>query len=198
MGIEMPDLSRAMHIVIDMQRLFADHPDWAVKDIGRIRKEVSRLAERKPGRTFWTRFVPAQNAAAAGGSWRRYYEQWPSATLDGGGADYVDLLPEHRTLAGRAAIFDKSSFSAFGCDKFHAAVQAAGIDTLILSGVETDVCVWATALDAVDLGLFVVLARDALTSGTPEAHQAVIDVLAPRFAPQVSVMTHAELDAAWT
>ena len=81
--------------------------------------------------------------------------------------------------------------------KFGAALQAAGVDTLILSGVETDVCVWATALDAVDLGYFVVLARDALTSGTPEAHQAVLDILAPRFAPQVSVMNHAELEAAW-
>jgi len=193
----MADLARAMHVVIDMQRLFAEHPDWAVKDIGRIRKEVTRLAERKPGRTLWTRFVPAQNAAAAKGAWRAYYEQWPRATLDGGGADYVDLLPEHRTLAGKARVFDKGTFSAFGNAQFGAALQDAGVDTLILSGVETDVCVWATALDAIDLGYFVVLARDALTSGTIEAHQAMLDVVAPRFAPQMAVMNHAELEAAW-
>jgi nicotinamidase-related amidase len=193
----MPDLARAMHVVIDMQRLFAEHPDWAVKDIGRIRKEVTWLAEHKPGRTFWTRFVPAQNPGSAVGAWRKYYEQWPTATLDGGGTGYVDLLLEHRTLAGKAGIFDKSTFSAFGNAKFGAALQAAGADTLILSGVETDVCVWATALDAVDLGYFVVLARDALTSGGLDAHQATLDVIAPRFAPQVSVMNHAELEAAW-
>ena len=193
----MPELSRAMHIVIDMQRLFAEHPDWAVKDIGRIRKAVTWLAEHKPGRTLWTRFVPAQNAEAAKGSWRRYYEQWPSATLDGGGAAYVDLLPEHRTLAGKAQIFDKSTFSAFGNEKLVAALQSAGIETLILSGVETDACVWATALDAVDAGLFVVLAKDALTSFSLEAHQAMLEVIAPRFAPQVAIMNHAELEAAW-
>ncbi len=193
----MPELSRAMHIVIDMQRLFADHPDWAVKDVGRIRKEVTWLAEHKPGRTFWTRFIPAQNAAAAKGSWRKYYEQWPRATLDGGGTDYVDLLLEHRTLAGKAAIFDKDTFSAFGNAKLVEALNAAGTETVILSGVETDVCVWATALDAVDAGFFVVLARDALASGTPEAHHALLDVIAPRFAPQVAVMNHAELEAAW-
>jgi nicotinamidase-related amidase len=193
----MPDLARAMHIVIDMQRLFAEHPDWAVKDIGRIRQEVTWLAEHKPGRTLWTRFVPAQNAAAAQGAWRKYYEQWPTATLEAGGADYVDLLLEHRTLAGKAGIFDKTTFSAFGNERFGAALQAAGTDTLILSGVETDVCVWATALDAVDLGYFVVLARDALTSGIPEGHQAILDVIAPHFAPQVSVMNHAELETAW-
>jgi len=193
----MLELSRAMHIVIDMQRLFADHPDWAVKDIGRIRKEVQWMAEHKPGRTFWTRFIPAQNAEAAQGSWRRYYETWPTATLDGGGGDYVDLLIEHRTLAGKGAVFDKPGFSAFTNEKFGAALQSAGIETVILSGVETDVCVWATALDAVDAGLFVVLARDALTSGSPEGHQATLEVIAPRFASQVAVMNHVELEAAW-
>lgn len=192
-----PDLARAMHLVIDMQRLFAEHPDWAVKDIGRIRKEVQWLAEHKPGRTLWTRFIPAQNAGAAKGSWRKYYEAWPTATLDGGGAGYVDLLPEHRTLAGKAAIFDKTVFSAFGNEKLVAALASAGTETLILSGVETDVCVLATALDAIDAGYFVVLARDALTSYSPEAHQAVLDVIAPRYAPQLVVMTHAELEAAW-
>jgi nicotinamidase-related amidase len=193
----MPELARAMHVVIDMQRLFAEHPDWAVKDVARIRKDVTWLAERKPGRTLWTRFIPARNVETAKGSWRKYYEQWPSATLDGGGADYIDLLLEHRTLAGQAAVFDKSTFSAFGNEKFVVALQSAGTETLILSGVETDVCVWATALDAIDAGFFVILARDALASGTPEAHNALLEVIAPRFAPQVAVMNHAELEAAW-
>jgi nicotinamidase-related amidase len=192
-----PDLARAMHVVIDMQRLFAEHPDWAVKDIGRIRAEVQRLAEKKPGRTFWTRFIPAENAAAAKGSWRRYYEQWPSATLEGGGRDYVDLLPEHRLLAGKAAVFDKPGFSAFTNHGLVVALRAAEIDTLILSGVETDVCVWTTALDAVDAGFFVVLARDAMTSFSLEAHAAILDVIAPRFAPQLAVMDGGALDAAW-
>src|ERR1700754_4103351 len=121
----MPELSRAMHIVIDMQRLFAEHPDWTVKDIGRIRKEVTWLAEHKPGRTLWPRFIPAQKAEAAEGSWRKHYAQGPSAPLDGGGADYVDLLPEHRTLAGNAVRFDKTTFSAFSNSKLVDALNAA-------------------------------------------------------------------------
>ena len=189
------DLARALHVVIDMQRLFAEHQDWAVKDVGRIRKEVQWLAERMPTRTCWTRFIPAESAAAAKGSWRRYYEAWPRATLAGGGRDFVDLLPEYRALAD--TVFDKPGFSAFSSDSFHPALQSAGIDTLILSGVETDVCVWATALDAVDAGLFVVLAADAVTSFSQEAHRAMLDLIAPRFAPQVVLMTHAELEAAW-
>lgn len=192
-----PDLSRAIHVVVDMQRLFADHPDWGIKNIGRIRREVQRLAERKPARTFWTRFVPAESAAAATGSWRRYYQDWPRATLAGGARDYVDLLPEHRLLAGKATVFDKPGFSAFTNQRFEAAIRAAGADTLLLSGVETDVCVWATAVDAVDAGFFVVLARDAITSFSAEAHAATLDVIAPRFAPQLVLMNHAALDAAW-
>jgi nicotinamidase-related amidase len=193
----LPDLSRAMHVVIDMQRLFADHPEWGIKDIGRIRAQVLRLAEKKPGRTFWTRFIPAENAAAAPGSWRRYYERWPTATLEGGGRDYVELVPEHRRLAGTAAVFDKPGFSAFTNYGFVVALRAAEVDTLILSGAETDVCVWATALDAIDAGLFVILARDAMTSGSFEAHAATLDVIAPRFAPQLMLMDGATLDAAW-
>lgn len=186
-----------MLVVIDMQYLFAEHPDWGVKDIGRIRPEVERLAERQPGRTVWTRFIPADNPDAAKGSWRRYYQAWPRATLDGGGRDYVELLPEHRMLAGKAAVFDKPGFSAFSSATFAPALQSAGVEALILAGVETDVCVWATALDAVDAGLFVVVARDATTSFSPEAHAATLDVIAPRFAPQLLVMDRAELDAAW-
>jgi nicotinamidase-related amidase len=192
-----PDLSRAMHVVIDMQRLFADHPDWAVEDIGRIRAEVLRLAEKKPGRTFWTRFIPAEKAENAAGSWRRYYERWPTATLEGGGRDYVDLIPEHRLLAGKAAVFDKPGFSAFTNYGFVVALRAAEIDTLILSGVETDVCVWATALDAIDAGFHVILACDAVTSGSIEAHKATLDIIAPRYAPQLILMDSATLDAAW-
>jgi nicotinamidase-related amidase len=196
-GSTAPDFLRAIHVVIDMQALFAEHPDWAVPDIKRIRSAVQRLAERKPGRTYWTRFMPAESAEAAPGAWRRYYEHWPRATLAGGGRAHVDLLPEHRTLAGRAAVFDKPGFSAFSNPHFAMALKTHGIDTLILSGVETDVCVWATALDAVDAGLFVVLAKNALTSGSREAHDAVLNVIAPRYDQQVFVMDELALDAVW-
>jgi nicotinamidase-related amidase len=192
-----PDLARALHVVIDMQRLFADHPDWRVKDIARIRPVVRRLAERKPGRTFWTRFIPAESVLDAKGSWRSYYEQWPRATLQGGGRDYVDLLTEHRMLAGKAAVFDKPGFSAFSSPEFAAALRATEAPTLILSGVETDVCVWATALDAIDAGYFVVLPRDALAAGSAEAHAATLDVIAPRFAPQLAVLEPGALDVLW-
>ena len=49
-----PDLSHAMHVVVDMQGLFAEHPDWAVKDIAGIRREVQWLAER-PRTRAWVR-----------------------------------------------------------------------------------------------------------------------------------------------
>ncbi|HEY4161822.1 MAG TPA: cysteine hydrolase [Dongiaceae bacterium] len=192
-----PSLERAAHAVIDMQALFADHPDWAVPDIGRVRDTVHRLAECRPGRTYWTRFMPAPSAEKAEGSWRRYYTHWPRATLEGGGRGYIGLLPEHRTLAGKAAVFDKPGFSAFSNPDFAVALKAGGIDTLILSGVETDVCVWATALGAIDAGLFVVLVRDAMTSGSLEAHAAVLNVIAPRYDQQVFVMDAKELEAVW-
>jgi nicotinamidase-related amidase len=194
-GLPQPDFSRAAHVVIDMQGLFADHPDWAVPDIAPTRKAVQRLAERKPERTYWTRFVPAKNVATARGSWKRYYGHWPRATLEGGGRDYVDLLPEYRSVAERGRVFDKPGFSAYSSPDFTAALE--DIDTLIISGVETGVCVWATALDAIDAGLFVALAKDAMTSGSLEAHTAILDVIARRYDQQILVMDAAELEAVW-
>jgi nicotinamidase-related amidase len=92
-------------------------------------------------------------------------------------------------------VFDKPGFSAYSSPDFTAVLE--DIDTLIISGVETDVCVWATALDAIDAGLFVALAKDAMTSGSLEAHTAILDVIARRYDQQILVMDAAELEAVW-
>jgi nicotinamidase-related amidase len=68
-------------------------------------------------------------------------------------------------------------------------LQAAGVDTLIFSGVETDVCVFASVLDAVDAGYRVILAEDALASGCELAHSAVMDNLAPRLSEQIEILS---------
>src|SRR3546814_8162869 len=53
------------------------------------------------------------------------------------------------------------------------------------AGLEADVCVLATALDAVDLGYRVVIASDAVTSSSAVGHRGAIDMLLARFDRQV-------------
>lgn len=70
-------------------------------------------------------------------------------------------------LEGVAAI-DKSSFSCGGEGVFVAALDKLNPQTAILCGIETHVCVFQTAMDLIQKGLYVQVIADATSSRTPE------------------------------
>jgi nicotinamidase-related amidase len=55
------------------------------------------------------------------------------------------------------------------------------------TGAETDVCVLAIILDAVDLGYRVVLAIDALCSSSDATHDALMTLYRTRFSQQIEI-----------
>ena len=67
-----------------------------------------------------------------------------------------------------------------------------------MSGVETEVCVLATAMSAVDLGYRTVIAVDAVASSMPESHRACLEHVYPRFDQQVELARVEEILAAWS
>ncbi len=56
----------------------------------------------------------------------------------------------------------KDTFSAFGCPDFEEWISAGGIEHLLLSGIETPICVYLTAVDAVRRGLTVTVLTDCV------------------------------------
>jgi nicotinamidase-related amidase len=78
----------------------------------------------------------------------------------------------------------------------HARLQATGVDTVIVTGAETEVCVLATVMGAIDLGYRVIIVIDAICSGADSSHDAMIEVYRSRFGMQVETVTVAELVAA--
>ncbi|TXI87581.1 MAG: cysteine hydrolase, partial [Chryseobacterium sp.] len=76
-------------------------------------------------------------------------------------------------------------------------LKRRGITTLVVTGGETDVCVLATVMQAIDLGFRVVLPIDALCSTSDGAHDALIDLFRTRFATQVESTTTGELLNRW-
>ncbi|MGO4175585.1 cysteine hydrolase family protein [Bosea sp. TAF32] len=60
------------------------------------------------------------------------------------------------------------------------------------SGGETDVCVLATVLGAIDRGLRVVLVTDALCSSADSTHDALMELYLNRFSEQIEASTTAE------
>jgi nicotinamidase-related amidase len=72
------------------------------------------------------------------------------------------------------------------------------VDTLIITGAETDVCVGAAVFAAMDLGYRVVLVKDAICGSADETHDALIKVYANRFSQQVELVeSHVVLES-WT
>ena len=79
----------------------------------------------------------------------------------------------------------------------HSLLQARGIDSLVISGGETDICVLAAVMDAVDLGYRVVLARDALCSVSDQTHDALLQLYRGRFSQQIELAPVDNILAAW-
>ena len=68
---------------------------------------------------------------------------------------------------------------------------------MIVTGSETDVCVLATVLDAVDLGYRVILVRDAVCSSSDEGHDALLAVYHRRYSEQIETADAHDILREW-
>lgn len=178
-----------IHLCIDMQRMFAEETPWHVPWMRNVSPQVLAVAQRYPHRTIFTRFVPPKRAQDMPGTWRAYYEKWDSMTLEVLGPEIVDLVPALKALVPPARIFDKMTYSPWTTGELHRVLAGEGCKTLAISGGETDVCVLAAAIGAIDLGYRVVLLKDAVCSGADETHDASLELLGDRFSVQLEIST---------
>lgn len=72
---------------------------------------------------------------------------------------------------GEFEAIDKTSFSAYKNEEFCEALKTANRNTVILTGIETHICVEQTALDLLEAGYKVVLAADCASSRDEENHK---------------------------
>ncbi|WP_035487465.1 cysteine hydrolase family protein [Geminicoccus roseus] len=185
------------HLCVDMQRLFGEGTDWETPWMGRVLPKVEQVVAAHPSRTIFTRFIPAERPGEGQGTWRRYYERWASMTIEQIGWDMVELMPSLARFVPPAEVIDKHVYSPWEETDLHQRLQRRGIDTLAISGGETDVCVLGTVLGAIDRGYRVVLLRDALCSSTDETHDASLHVYHRRYGVQVEPVTTDVLLANW-
>lgn len=188
---------RAGHLCIDVQVMFAEETEWHAPWLKRVLPAIEALVEREPARTVFTRFVPPANPEAAVGAWRDYYRRWESMTLDRLGPAPVALVPSLARYVPPARIFDKVVYSPWWNGELHAALRADNVDTLIVTGGETDVCVLTTVLGAIDLGYRIILPTDALFGSADETHDAVLALYSSRFGQQLATCSTEELLDNW-
>ena len=193
-----PLTARCVHLCVDMQNLFAEGTDWAAPWMERVLPVVERIAAAKPERTIFTRFIPAERPGEGEGTWRRYWERWGSMTLEALPPGAVDLLPPLARLVPPAAVIDKTVYSPWMGTDLDERLRARGADTLVVTGAETDVCVLATVLGAVDRGYRVVVPTDVICSSSDRTHDALLTLYRERYGQQVETTTTDELLRSWT
>ena len=187
----------SVHVCIDMQTLFAERTDWHVPWLERVLPAVTRLAEASRERTVFTAVRAPRQAEEAVGAWRRYYEHWRHMTCHQLNPRLIELVPPLAALVPPALVINKACYSPFKEAAFLHALRQLRADTLVITGGETDVCVLAAVMDAVDAGYRVILAEDALCSVSDESHDAMLRHFGSRFSQQIEVTSTNEILANW-
>lgn len=131
------------------------------------------------------------------GMWQRYYTRWKAATREQLDPALLELLPALAKFCPPATVIDKTRYSAFIGSQLVEHLRAREADGLIVTGSETDVCVLATVLGAVDLGYRIILVRDAVCSSSDEGHDALTTLYHQRYTEQIQVTNAATIIERW-
>ena len=74
-------------------------------------------------------------------------------------------------------VFDKSAFSAFEAEGLHRWIENNQIDHLLLAGIETSICIYQTALQALGADIGVTLLSDCISERRLEDRAPVLEQL---------------------
>jgi nicotinamidase-related amidase len=180
-----------------MQRLFSEDGPWPTPWMKRVLPQVARLTQRFPQRTVFTRFITPLRPEDMPGTWRVYYERWRQATREHLHPALLELMPSLAAFVPPATVIDKPVYSAFAGHRLRDHLLARHADTLIVSGAETDVCVLATILGAVDHGYRVIVVKDAVCSSSDKGHDSLLQLFEQRFSLQLETADTEEILSAW-
>lgn len=199
MDAEVPrDLIRnAVHLCVDMQRIFARGGMWETPWMERVMPGIVATAELNPSRNVFTRFITPRSADERPGRWQQYFKRWERATRDRLAPEQLDLVEPLARLVPPGHVVDKPGYSAFAGTDLAARLHEKAVDTVIVTGAETDVCVLSTVLSAVELGFRTVVVEDALCSSSDQGHDALMTIYRTRFTEQIDLVQLSKLPDLW-
>jgi nicotinamidase-related amidase len=177
--------------------MFSHDGPWPTPWMTRVLPIIEEIVQQHPERTVFSRFITPQDPNQMPGIWQRYYTRWRAATRACIDPDLLNLMPPLRRYSPPATVIDKTRYSAFFGSALLGHLRDREADGLIVTGSETDVCVLATVLSAVDLGYRVILVRDALCSSSDEGHDALMKMYHSRFSEQIEMADADTVLANW-
>jgi nicotinamidase-related amidase len=178
-----------VHLSIDMQNIYSPSGIWPTPWMDRVVPGIARLVTRHAARTVFTRFITPLSAEDRPGRWQRYFARWDCATQPRLPPGALEIVSPLARFIPPATVIDKPGYSAFYASALQSFLAEKNVNTLIISGSETDVCVLATVLDTVDRGFRVIVVEDGLCSSSNQGHDALMMLYRTRFTDQIELLT---------
>jgi nicotinamidase-related amidase len=180
-----------------MQNIFMPGAPWATPWMSRVVPIVAEIAGRFPAQTVFTRFIPPVDAKDMPGTWQRYYQRWHNLTRARVDSELLELVPILRRFAPPAVVVDKKHYSPFTERPLSSVLAKREVNTLVITGAETDVCVLATVLGCVDRGYRTIIVTDAICSSADAHHDALLRLYHQRFTDQVETAEAGTVLSQW-
>lgn len=95
-----------------------------------------------------------------------------NAERDSTGSDFYGVAPREDEL-----VLTKTRYSAFAGTPLRRVLQGLGVDEVVLTGTQTDVCILTTAFDAIQEGFRVTVVADCVASPREALHRAALDIV---------------------
>lgn len=184
--------SRTAFVIIDMQRDFLEPGGFGESlgnDVARLRPAIAPcramldaaramgmlvIHTREGHRPDLSDAPPAK--IARGKPSARIGDPGPMGRILVRGEEGHDIIPELYPASGEPVI-DKPGKGAFYQTDLELMLKNRGIDTLLVAGVTTEVCVNTTVREANDRGFHCVVLADCCGSYFPEFHKTGLDMI---------------------
>jgi len=181
------DRKRSALVIIDMQNAFvAPGAPIEVPAARAIVAPINRLARELRKRGVQVIWMLHENRGD-GRDWAGFFDAFvapgrraEAAAALAQGSKLQKLYPELETAASDAWV-TKNRYSPFIKSDFSRTLQERGIDTLLLAGTKTNVCVECTARDAMMLDYKVVVLSDCTAALSDEEHRATLENVIQQF-----------------
>ena len=194
--LPLPLTERSVHLCVDMQRIFSAEGPWPTPWMDKVLPVTAALASRHPENCLHpvhSPRVPSKCRACGSGPTHAGASRHATSFL----SELLQLMPLLATFCPPATIIDKTCYSAFAEPGLIDHLRQREADALIVSGSETDVCVLATVLDAVDIGFRVIVVRDAVCSSSDEGHEMLMRLYHTRYTEQIETADAEAILSLW-
>ncbi len=187
---DLPSLRRSALLLVDLQALFLQEnsPAWlpAWQAAGPACRRLLDGARHLQVPVIWTKHLHPANDS--GGTVAHFFGRLIRASdpLSGLAAGWAPRPGE--------AVFEKARHPAFAGTNLEGYLRGLGVETLVLAGVQTHLCVLTTAVWAGALDFLPIVAADATAARTEQEHRSAVQVLSAGLAHVASTQ---EILGAW-